>query len=81
MNLQFLRAFNRFNRFFPSGRRVSSSSIPIQIPDPKPGPVGFDFVKAAIKWENFPTVVVVLGFLTGACFWEENRLHMDGVES
>ena len=59
----FLRAFNRFNRFFPIGRRVSSSSIPIQSPDPTPGPVGFDYIKAALKWENIPAVVVALGFL------------------
>ena len=61
----FFRAFNRINRATTIGRRVSSSSIPIQNPDPKPGPAGVDFVKAAIKWENIPAVLVALGFLAG----------------
>ena len=54
----FLRAVNRVNRL------LSSSSIPIQNPvDPKPPPgrVGFEFMKDALKWENFPSVVIILG--------------------
>ena len=62
----FFRAFKRINRATTIGRRVSSSSIPIQNPDPKPGPVGLDYIKATFTtlftWENFPIYVVAIAF-------------------
>ena len=60
----FLRAINnRINRVITFGRRVSSSSIPIQNPDSKPGPVGLDYLKATFKWENFTIFVGVIALV------------------